>query len=242
MLWCKWRNIPLWERDGSSKAGLIAGALFAVEFAFIYLGLQYTSASRLTIFLYTSPFWVAVLVPLWVVSEKMGKWQWLGLTLAFCGVVFALSDRLGGGQPKQWLGDALALAAGLGWGLTTVVIRTSGLVKLSAEKLLFYQIGVSALLMPVLSLSMGERWSFNWSGFAVVSILLQTVVGAFISYLAWMWMLGRYPATKISGYVFLTPLFALIFSKLWLGDAITMPLIAGLTCVAAGMLIVNRKS
>ncbi|HOZ66927.1 MAG TPA: DMT family transporter, partial [Burkholderiaceae bacterium] len=155
---------------------------------------------------------------------------------------FALSDRLGGDQPKQWLGDALALAAGLAWGLTTVVIRTSGLVKLSAEKLLFYQIGVSALLMPLLSLGMGERWSFNWSGFAVVSILLQTVVGAFISYLAWMWMLGRYPATKISGYVFLTPLFALIFSKLWLGDAITMPLIAGLTCVAVGMLIVNRKS
>ena len=242
MLWCKWRNIPLWERDGSSKAGLIAGALFAVEFAFIYVGLQYTSASRLTIFLYTSPFWVAVLVPLWVVSEKMGKWQWLGLTLAFCGVVFALSDRLSGDQPKQWLGDALALAAGRAWGLTTVVIRTSGLVKLSAEKLLFYQIGVSALLMPVLSLSMGERWSFNWSGFAVVSILLQTVVGAFISYLAWMWMLGRYPATKISGYVFSTPLFALIFSNLWLGDAITMPLIAGLACVAVGMLIVNRKS
>ena len=45
-------------------AGLLAGALFGAEFACIYLGLQYTTASRLTVFLYTSPFWVALLVPL----------------------------------------------------------------------------------------------------------------------------------------------------------------------------------
>ena len=242
MLWCKWRKIPLFARDGSLKPGLLAGALFAVEFAFIYIGLQHTNASRLTIFLYTSPFWVAVLVPLWVPSEKIGKWQWLGLMLAFCGVAFALSDRLGMAPSGHWLGDLLALAAGLAWGMTTVVIRTSVLVKLSAEKLLFYQIAISAMLMPVLSLAFGEAWQHTWSSFAITSLFLQTVVGAFISYLAWMWMLGRYPATKISGFVFLTPLFALMIGNLWLGEPLTLTLILGLAFVAAGMLLVNRKS
>jgi drug/metabolite transporter (DMT)-like permease len=112
MLWCKWRNIPLWGRDGSLKPGVIAGVLFAVEFAFIYMGLQYTSASRLTVFLYTSPFWVAVLVPLWVPSEKMGKWQWLGLMLAFCGVALAMFDGFSSTLPGHWVGDVLALAGG----------------------------------------------------------------------------------------------------------------------------------
>ena len=46
--WCAWRSIPLWQRDGTLAAGALAGALFAGEFACIYLGLQYTSASRLT--------------------------------------------------------------------------------------------------------------------------------------------------------------------------------------------------
>ena len=54
------------------------------------------------------------------------------------------------------------------------------------------------------------------------SVALQTVVGAFASYLAWMWMLGHYPATKISAFVFLTPLFALLFGMLWLGEAVTL--------------------
>jgi drug/metabolite transporter (DMT)-like permease len=242
MLWCKWRNISLWGRDGSLKPGVIAGLLFAVEFAFIYMGLQYTSASRLTVFLYTSPFWVAVLVPLWVPSEKMGKWQWLGLMLAFCGVTLAMFDGFSSAMPGHWVGDLLALAAGLGWGLTTVMIRTSVLAKLSAEKLLFYQIGIGAVLLTIVSLAAGERWQHTWSGFAISSMLIQTVVGAFISYLAWMWMLGRYPATKISGFVFLTPLSALLVGSLWLGEALTLPLILGLACVAAGMLLVNRRN
>jgi drug/metabolite transporter (DMT)-like permease len=242
MMWCKWRDIPLWGRDGSFKPGLIAGLLFAVEFASIYTGLQFTSASRLTVFLYTSPFWVAVLVPLWVPAEKMGKWQWLGLILAFCGVALAMLDGFGSAMPGHWKGDLLALVAGLGWGLTTVVIRTSVLSKLSAEKLLFYQISISALLLPFASLAAGERWQHTWSGFAISSMLIQTVVGAFASYLAWMWMLGRYPATKISGFVFLTPLCALLVGSLWLGEALTLPLILGLACVAAGMLLVNRRN
>jgi len=242
MLWCKWRNIPLWGRDGSLKPGVIAGLLFAVEFSAIYMGLQYTSASRLTVFLYTSPFWVAVLVPLWVPSEKMGKWQWLGLMLAFCGVALAMFDGFSSTLPGHWVGDVLALAAGLGWGLTTVVIRTSILAKLSAEKLLFYQISISAVLLTLVSWAVGERWQHTWSGFAISSMLIQTIVGAFISYLAWMWMLGRYPATKISGFVFLTPLSALLVGSLWLGEALTLPLMLGLVCVAVGMLLVNRKN
>ena len=242
MLWCQWRNIPLWGRDGSLKPGVVAGVLFAVEFAFIYRGLQYTSASRLTVFLYTSPFWVAVLVPLWVPAEKIGKWQWLGLILAFCGVALAMFDGFSSELPGHWVGDVLALAAGLGWGLTTVVIRTSMLAKLSAEKLLFYQIAISAVLLTLVSWVVGERWQHTWSGFAISSMLIQTIVGAFISYLAWMWMLGRYPATKISGFVFLTPLSALLVGSLWLGEALTLPLILGLVCVAVGMLLVNRKN
>jgi drug/metabolite transporter (DMT)-like permease len=123
-----------------------------------------------------------------------------------------------------------------------VVIRTSVLSKLSPEKLLFYQISISAALLPIVSVFMGESWQQTWSGFAISSMLIQTVVGAFISYLAWMWMLSRYPATKMSGFVFLTPLFALLIGNLWLGEALTVPLIFGLVCVAVGMLLVNRKS
>ena len=240
-LWCLARGVPLFTRDGSLKAGLLAGGLFAAEFACIYLGLQATSASRLTVFLYTSPFWVAVLVPLWVRSEKLHGWQWLGLVCAFAGVLFALREGLTGQGQATLLGDLLALVAGMFWGLTTVVIRASSLAKIPAEKLLFYQLAVSAVTFPLLSRALGEAWAWHFSPFAVTSLLLQTVVGAFASYLAWMWMLGRYPVTKISVFVFLTPLFALLFGAWWLQERVTPGLLAALGTVAVGIVLVNRK-
>lgn len=240
-IWCAWRGVKLFSRDGTLGAGLLAGGLFAVEFACLYVGLQYTSASRLTVFLYTSPFWVAVFLPLWVSSEKLRPLQWVGLACAFAAVAFALREGFSTGTASTWSGDLLALAAGMFWGLTTVVIRASSLARVSAEKLLFYQVAVSTAALPFLSLTLGEQWVWTFSPFAITSLLLQTAVGAFASYLAWMWMLGRYPATKISVFVFLTPLFALLFGALWLKEAVTPSLLAALVLVAMGIVLVNRK-
>ena len=241
-LWCLWRGVALFGRDGSLPGGLLAGALFSAEFACIYLGLQHTSASRLTVFLYTSPFWVAALLPLLVKTERLRPMQWVGLACAFAAVVFALREGfLGGGAARTWPGDLLGLAAGALWGLTTVTIRATALARVSAEKMLYYQVAVSTITLPVLSLALGEAWDFSFSGFAIGSLAVQTVVGAFASYLAWMWMLGRYPATRISVFVFLTPIFALIFGALWLKEPVTPSLLAALALVAAGIVLVNRK-
>ncbi len=241
-LWCRWRGIALFTRDGTLAVGLLAGVLFSLEFASIFASLLYTSASRATIFAYTAPFWVSLLLPLRVKSEHLNRSQWLGLMLAFAAVLLAFSDGLGSASPpRQWQGDLLALAGGMFWGLTTVVIRSSRLAHISAERLLFYQVSVSALILPLLSLALGEAWIWSWSGFVWLSMTVQTAIGAFASYLAWMWMLGHYPATRISSFVFLTPLFALLFGAWWLGEPVTLNLLAALAMVAGGILLVNRR-
>lgn len=242
MLWCKLRGIPLLLKDGSLVLGLLAGAFFTFEFACIYLALSHTGASRVTVFLYTSPFWVAALLPLFVKSERMNRLQWLGLSCAFAAVVFALWESLhksGSGR----LGDVLALLAGASWGLTTVVIRATKLAQISAERLLFYQLACSAVVLPVISLLMGEQWPMpsQLSVFAWTSLFLQTAVGAFASYLTWMWMLIRYPAGKMSAFVFLTPVFALLFAALWLGEPVTPQLVIAIALVGVGIVLVNKR-
>lgn len=241
-IWCTVRGIKLFERDGTLPAGLLAGSLFAAEFACIYLGLRDTTASRLTVFLYTSPFIVALLLPRFVPSEKLRAVQWAGLTLAFAGVALAFSEGFSGpGTATQLRGDALALAAGTLWGLTTLVIRSSKMATASAEKTLFYQVAVTAAIAPLLSLALGETWSFSYSPWAWTSLALQTAIGAFASYLAWMWMLRHYPATRLSSFTFLTPLFALVLGVVWLGEPLTLQLVLALAGVAVGIVLVNRK-
>jgi drug/metabolite transporter (DMT)-like permease len=240
-LWCAWRGVPLFARDGSLAAGLLAGLLFALEFAVLYLGLQLTSAARLTVFLYTSPFWVALALPLWVPAERLRALQWVGLACAFAAIAFALREGWSASSAgRGWVGDLLALAAGAVWGLTTVTIRSTRLARVSPEKVLFYQVAVAAAVLPLLSLALGEHWNWRWSGFATASLAVQTAVGAFASYLAWVWLLAHYPATRISAFVFLTPLFAMIAAALWLNEPVTPSLLLALVLVAAGIVLVNR--
>ncbi|WP_304304110.1 DMT family transporter [Pseudacidovorax intermedius] len=241
LLWCAVRGVALFRRDGTLAAGLLAGLLFSGEFICIYLGLQLTTASRLTVFLYTSPFFVALLLPRMVPAERLRGVQWIGLALAFAAVVVAFSESLGHAQPGQLRGDALALLAGLLWGLTTLVIRSSRLATASAEKTLFYQLAVTAVVVPVASLVRGETWGLGYSAYAWSSIAAQTFIGAFASYLAWMWLLRHYPATRISPFTFLTPLFALLFGVLLLREPLTAQLVAALAGVSVGLVLLNRR-
>lgn len=242
LAWCIWRRISLFERDGSLRSGLLVGSLFAAEFCCIYLGLQYTSASRLTVFLYTSPFVVALLLPRISPSETLRRVQWVGLVMAFAAVAYAFSEGFERTTLRQLRGDALGLAAGVLWGLTTLAIRGSKVAQCSAEKTLFYQVGVTALVAPLLSLALGETWSLQYSARAWTSIGLQAAIGAFASYLAWMWMLRHYPATQLSSFTFLTPVFALVFGVVLLGEALTLQLMLALTGVAVGIVLVNRRA
>jgi len=243
LLWCRLRGVPLFERDGTLWPGLLAGLLFTGEFTCIYLGLRDTTASRLTVFVYTSPFVVALLLPRFVPVERLRAIQWAGLLLAFAGVALAFSEGFLGQQaaPHQLRGDALALAGGVLWGLTTLVIRSSRLATASAEKMLFYQVAVTTAVAPLLSLALGESWSLSYSTQAWGSIALQTVVGAFASFLAWMWLLRHYPATRISSFTFLAPVFALVFGVALLGEPLTVQLVVALVGVALGIVLVNRK-
>lgn len=239
LVWCAYKKVPLFARDSSAKAGMLAGTLFALEFVFLFAGLQYTSASRLTLLLYTSPLWVALLLPWFVQSERLGALQWTGLACAFAGVGWVLRHQIDASHPMQWLGDSMGLLAGLLWGLTTVTIRASSLTRIAPEKLLMYQLGVSSLLLPCISLGLGEPWNFQLSAFAWGSIAVQAGIGAFVTYLIWMWILSRYPATKVSVFTFLTPVFSLLAGALWLHEPVSAELLGALAVVGFGITLVN---
>jgi drug/metabolite transporter (DMT)-like permease len=243
MLWAWWRRIPLFERDGTLAGGLLAGALFAAEFACIFLGLQYTTASRMIVFIYFAPFIVALGMPFIARSERLGWVQTMGLVLAFAGVASAFAEgftqpAIG---PMQWIGDALGVLAAALWAATTLAIRATKLASASAEKTLAYQLGVSGVLLAVGALWLGEPWPRSLSLMAGASLAYQTVIVVFASYLLWFWLIRHYPATRLAAFTLLTPVFGLLLGVLLLDEPLTLRLLLALAGVAVGMLLVNRK-
>ena len=71
--WSVHRGVPLWARDGTWRAGLLAGVLFGLEFGAMFTGLLYTTASRMIVFLYLAPFLVAVGMPFIAPAERLDR-------------------------------------------------------------------------------------------------------------------------------------------------------------------------
>lgn len=243
LAWSAWRGVPLFQRDGTLRAGLAAGVLFTGEFAAIFLGLQFTTASRLTTFVYLAPFVVALGMPWLARSERLGAAQWAGLCAAFGGVAVALSEGWQGSvsQGQTWRGDVLALLGALLWGGTTLLIRGSSLASASAEKTLLYQLAVCGVALLAAGAATGERWPAQVGALALASLAFQTVVIAFASFLAWFWLMGRYPATRLASFTLLTPVSGLAFGVVLLGEPLTASLAVAVAGVATGLWLVNRR-
>jgi drug/metabolite transporter (DMT)-like permease len=237
VLWARLRGIPLFERDGTLKAGLLAGLLFAVEFVFIYGGLAYTNASRMVVFIYLTPILTALGLHLVIPGERLHPGQWAGVLVAFGGVVLAFFNT---GQ-STLIGDLCGVAAAFFWSATTVLIRATRLAQATATKTLFYQLGVSAALLPVVSYLFKEPGITFLTPLAVASLLYQGVIVAFLSYLAWFWLLGRYLAARLSVFSVLAPMFGVVFGVWLLGEPLGPQFAIAAGLVALGIVLVNFR-
>lgn len=240
-VWVAWRRIDLSPRNGTGPAGLLAGSLFAAEFACIFIGLQFTTASRMVVFIYLSPFLVALCMPLVAPGERLSPRQWLGLLAAFAGVVWAFAEGFSHplASPTQWIGDGLGAVAAALWAATTLTIRGSRLSSAAAEQTLMYQLVVSAFWLGLAGWAAGEAWPQRLSALAWASLLFQTVVVTFASYLVWFWLVRHYPATKLSAFTLLTPVFGLLAGVGLLDEPLTTRLAVALLAVAGGIALVS---
>ena len=74
-----------------------------------------------------------------------------------------------------------------------------------------------------------------------LGLFYQTVIIAFASYLMWFRMILTYPAGRVSGFTFLSPLFGIAFGWALMGDALSWGLLAGVVAIVFGMRMVNTR-
>jgi len=239
-LWCGLRGEPMFRRDGTGPFGLLIGLLFAGEVALIYWGLAYTTASRSVIFLYSAPFFVALGAHRYIPGERLTRARTAGLVVAFAGLCLACADALYLPSRRELFGDMLELAAGFLWGATTVVIKKGGRVPLTPSRMLFYQLAISSVALIGASLALREPGVVSPTVPVLAALAYQAVIVAFASYLAWFWLLRRYPASDLAPYLFWTPLAGVLAGWGLLGDPLNANLGAAAALVALGIYLVNR--
>jgi drug/metabolite transporter (DMT)-like permease len=143
-------------------------------------------------------------------------------------------------DPGQLLGDVMMVGAALFWAATTLTIKASPLTRASAEKVMLYQLVVSAPIMAVAALVLGERVTHMPSALAIGSLAYQTIWVVSVTFVIWFALVARYSASRLSAFTFLTPLFGVAAGHLVLGEPPTPAFAAVVALVAAGLVLVNR--
>ncbi len=239
MIWMMRKRLKLFA--GRLIDGLFIGSLFGLEFGLLYLALLYTTASSAWILLYTTPFFHALGAHFFLTGDRLSWNKAIGLVLSFAGILILLSSHLGLPSIHQLTGDLLAIGAAVLWALTTVYIKRRLVTAVSPYHTLFYQILFSIPILFLFSFVFHETPVQTIDWLILVSVAYQSLLVAFVSYLAWFFLVHTYPVSRLAAFSFLTPVFATIAGVMLLNEPLTLHLLISLILVSIGIYIVNRK-
>lgn len=249
LLYALWARKRLSITDGTLTPGLINGLLFSGEFCLLFIALDLTTVSRVSLFFYTMPLWVAVGAHFLIAGERLSAQKVLGLLVAFAGILLALFSNDGAtanesaaadDSGNRWLGDLLALLGALCWASIALLARASRLSTTSPEMNLLYQLGVSALLVIPLAFLLGD--TVREPTAAIVGIFtFQVLVIVAIGFVVWFWILSVYPVANMASFSLLTPVFGIFFGWWIFDDALPPSFIGALGLVGVGLILVNRN-
>ena len=241
-IWMKVKGIRIFPSGRIVFHGMVAGFLFGFEFGLIFMGLQYTLASRMYVLLYTAPFCVALGAHFFLKGDRLNHWKAVGLVLAFVGLMALFSKDLGSFSFSALPGDLLAMFAGVVWAVTTLYIKKFLAYQTVPLQTLFYQVFFSAPPLFLMSFLLENPTFSNLSWFGGVSLFYQCIIVVFLSYLAWFELIHRYPVSLLHAFSFFTPVFGVFISgAIMLGEIIGTNLIFALIFISVGMVLVNRQ-
>lgn len=241
LFYCFYRGERFFHTDERLFHGIMVGLLFGAEFACIYLGLLFTDAARSVLFVYLSPFVVAIGAHFFIRGDRLTLLKGAGLLLAFTGIFIVFGGRPQTAHPKMLLGDILQITAGILWGATTLYIKKFMANRVEPIHTFLYQLFFSIPILLIMSFLLEPKRIYQINLQVTASLIYQSVIIAFITYFIWFKLIHKYSVSRLSAFTFFTPIFGVLFGVLILNEELTLSLLIGLPMVSMGIFLVNWK-
>jgi drug/metabolite transporter (DMT)-like permease len=225
---------PEWRRWGRKYAlvGLLNSGLPFLLYAYSAL---YLSAGLMAVLNATAPMWGALLTVL-LLGERLTGWRAAGLALGVVGV--AVLSRPDAGTTQAFLAIAACLAASFLYGLAGVYMkRWAGEVP-ARGMAVGTQVAAGLLMLPLIPLSPPPAGVTVLVASSVLALGLLCGAVAYLLYFRLIVDIGPAGALTVT---YLIPLFGVLWGALFLGEALSMTMLAGGVLVVLGTVFVLRN-
>ena len=237
--WAKLRGVGLRARADELPHLIALGVCFTAQISTFNIGTDLSLASRSSLFINTHPFFVAILAHFLIPTDRLRPVKVLGLASAFLGVFLTLRENLLS-STSYMRGDLILILSALILGVQSIYTKRI-VQRVDPAKILAWQMGVGVVLFYLLSLIFEEPGGWRVSGELILAVAYQGLLVGIFCFLIWVTLLRRYSASKLSAFLFTTPIFGVMLSRLILGERLSLWLGAGAALVGLGIYLVNRS-
>ena len=233
--------------------GLFALVDAAMFQGFLAEGLARTGAGLGSVIIDSQPLAVA-LMSSWLFGEVIGLWGWLGLGLGIGGICLI-------GLPDEWFftlwetqtlsidwswqalfdsGEWLMLLASLSMAVGTILIRYV-IRHVDPVVATGWHLILGGLPLFILS---GFRETQQWQAITLndwLNLSYATIFGSAIAYGIFFYLASKGNLTSLSSLTFLTPVFALSFGNLLLGEELSLLQWSGVSLTLFSIYLINQR-
>ncbi len=186
----------------------------------------------------TNPLVVALVAP-FVLREPLTGRKLVGLLLGFGGVLMAMYSRAGSGAARPQ--DVLLAFAGVLSFVASNILYKRMRDRPHPVVLNGAQLACAGVAMVPAALLREGVPHIQWTGPLIVSLAFLVLILSVGASMLWFWILQHGEASRVSAYFFLTPVFGLMLSALFLNEPFGLMDGAGLVVIAAGLWLVTRS-
>lgn len=223
---------------------IIGVLMFSVTYGALFWGEQFVPSGITSVLEATLPLFT-VLLEVFVLRQQRFRWRVLiALAVGFCGVVLMM---LKAGPRGFGVFPCLVILGGsLSWSLGAVLTRTSQaamplpksrIVTAGAEMML------GGALLLIISLASGELHPFPAIPLkAAIALVYLIVAGSLVGFTAFVWLLGRMPASRVASHAYVNPIVAIALGYFVASEEITLRTLLGAGLVVGSVVLTMRDA
>lgn len=232
------------EREALPSIFALSMAQTVVQYLLFYVGLAHTSGVHTTILSGTGGFFSILMASLLFRYEKLTGAKVLGCVAGFGGIVIMNLSGMAGESLFQvsLLGEGFVLFSQMSYALSSILVKRFS-SRFDVVMLSGWQFVLGGSIMILVGLLTGGRVGLPTQAWGWVLMLYMGLISA-VAYSLWGVLLQYNPVSSVTIYTFLTPVFGVLLSAAFLGEAeqaFSLRTLVALVLVCVGIFAVNRR-
>lgn len=228
-------------RDGKRLDYAVVG-LFQTTgmFAFMLYGLQFISAGKTTVLLYTMSLWTSLLAHFYL-KERLTRSRWLGVGSGGLGILCVLGWDVMVNQSLQILfGEFMILLGAVSWAAANIWVKKR-MIREDTYMVNGLQLIIGTAALALLALPTGGLFDVRWTWVSIGVVLFTGIVASSVNFTIWFYLLKKLDTHTVAVSIMLVPVASLFFDWLIMGRSLDLGVIVGGALILAGIYKVSKR-